>query len=534
MGLATITLLAEIAAEQPLLCIVDDAQWIDRESFEVLSFAGRRLHAERIALLLGMRDSTEGGPALPGGWPTLHLDRLSASDASELLTSVVATPLDSGVAVRLVDAAQGSPFALVELVRALSAEQLSGGEVLPDPLPLGDRLERHFLAQVEALPTTTQTFLLLAAAERGGDSSILWTAAERLGLEPSDAVPAEERGLLSPLPVGGFRHPLIRSAVYAGASPSARRRVHDALAATTDPESDRERWAWHRGAAALGPDEEVAAALERCADQARDRGGYATEAAFRTRAADLTPGTERRAARVCSPPRTRTSGRGRRRPPPRSSTGPSRILVGVRLLADARRLAASLEAYTVPGEVPRIFLEAARSLEDLDIRLARDSYTEALQACFVSYHLTRGTTATEIATAALAAPSPPSTTVADVLLDAFATRFAAGYVTAVPKLRDALGSFTSADADEAELQRWVVLRNNLAQELWNVEDTRGCCSASNATNANMAHSTRSTSPSADLPTWPCGAATSPNATRTTARPRRSASRSEATPPRRSS
>ena len=128
----------------------------------------------------------------------MHLDRLSASDASELLTSVVSTPLDAGVAVRLVDAAQGSPFALVELVRALSAEQLSGGEVLPDPLPLGDRLERHFLAQVEALPPKTQTFLLLAAAERGGDSSILWTAAERLGLEPSDAVPAEARGLLSP------------------------------------------------------------------------------------------------------------------------------------------------------------------------------------------------------------------------------------------------------------------------------------------------------------------------------------------------
>ncbi len=471
VGLATITLLAEIAAEQPLLCIVDDAQWIDRESFEALSFAGRRFHAERIALLLGMRDSAEGGPSLPGGWPTLHLDRLTPSDASRLLTSVVSTPLDSGVAVRLVDAAQGSPFALVELIRALGAEQLSGGEVLPDPLPLGNRLERHFLAQVEALPPTTQTLLLLAAAERGGDSSILWAAAERLDLEPSDAVPAEERGLLSALPVGGFRHPLIRSAVYAGASPSARRRVHAVLAAATDPKSDRERWAWHRGAAALGPDEEVAAALERCADQARDRGGYATEAAFRTRAADLTPGSEGRAARLLGAAQSNV----RAGAPQAAAALLDRAkpdLVGVRLQADARRLAASLESYTIPGEVPRIFLEAARSLEDLDIRLARDSYTEALQACFVSYHLTNGTSATEIATAALAAPRPPSTTAADVLLDAFATRFASGYVPAVPKLKDALASFTSADADKAELQRWVVLRNNLAQELWNVEDTR--------------------------------------------------------------
>ena len=354
-----------------------------------------------------MRDSTEGGPPHPGGWPTLHLDRLSASDASELLTSVVSTPLDSGVAVRLVDAARGSPFALVELVRALSAEQLSGGEVLPDPLPLGDRLERHFLAQVDALPPETQTFLLLAAAERGGDASILWTAAERLGLEPSDAVPAEARGLLSPLPVGGFRHPLIRSAVYAGASPSA------AGECTT-------RWlprptlsqivSVGRGTEGLrrsDPTRKSQLLSKRCADQARDRGGYATEAVFRTRAADLTPGPERRAARLLAAAHSNLlAGAPQAAAALLDRAEPD--LVGVRLRADARRLAASLEAYTVPGEVPRIFLEAARSLEDLDIRLARDSYAEALQACFVSYHLTRGTTAAEIAAAALAAPSPPS------------------------------------------------------------------------------------------------------------------------------
>ena len=298
VGLAVLTLLAEAATDRPLLCVVDDAQWIDRESLEVVSFVGRRLHADRVVLLLAVRDPEDGPPAVPDGLAALPVGALDAVAARQLLTEVATVPLDADVADRIVQVTEGRPLAIVELVGELSGEQLTGAGLLPEPLPLGARLEGHFLARVRELPAATQTLLVLLAADPSGDPTVLWAAAGRLGIDPVAAEPAEAAGLVTSAPGIGFRHPLIRSAVYGGAQGGPRRRVHQALADATDRAADPDRWARHRAAAAVGLDEDLAVELERCADRARDRGGYAADAAYRSLAADMTPDPRRRARRI--------------------------------------------------------------------------------------------------------------------------------------------------------------------------------------------------------------------------------------------
>ena len=281
VGLAVLGLLSEVAAEWPVLCVVDDAQWLDRASAQVLAFVARRLVAESVGLVFGTR--VADGEL--GGLPELAVGGLPEADARALLEAVLTGPVDARVRDEIVAETRGNPLALLELTRGLSVAELAGGfglpGALPGALPLAGRIEDSFRRQIEALPALTRRLLLVAAADPTGDPALMWRAAGRLGVGTQAAGPAAEAGLAE---FGGrvrFRHPLVRSAVYRSAEAADRREAHRVLAEATDPLADPDRRAWHRAQAAAGPDEDVAAELERSAGRAQARGGLAAAAAFR-------------------------------------------------------------------------------------------------------------------------------------------------------------------------------------------------------------------------------------------------------------
>ena len=287
VGLAALTLLGDAARERPLLCIVDDAQWLDRESINVLAFVARRVYADRIALLFAVREPSEPAVRIDGV-PDLHLRGLDDGDAHELLSSVVGGPLGPLLADRIVSETRGNPLALVELGGELTSDHLAGAPIT-EPLPVSELVEARFLRQVRALPRDTQMLLLVAAADGVGDPATVLRAGASLDI-PADALaPAEAARLVVATPVVEFRHPLMRTAIYHGATLADRRHVHRALADVLDAEGDADRRAWHAAEAVLGPDEAVAAQLERSAERARRRSGFAAESAYLQRAADLTP-----------------------------------------------------------------------------------------------------------------------------------------------------------------------------------------------------------------------------------------------------
>ena len=278
VGLAVLGLLSEVAEERPLVCLVDDAHWLDRASAQVLEFVARRLLAESVALVFAVREPRDE-QAL-AGLPELVVEGLDDADARALLESAVPGRLDERVRDRIVAETRGNPLALLELPRGLTATELAGGFGRPDAQPLASRIEQGFRRRLQSLPVETQRLLLTAAAEPVGDVPLLWSAAERLGLGPDAATPAEEAGLIEIRGRVRFRHPLVRSAAYRAAGLADRREVHRALAEATDAEADPDRRAWHRAHATAGPDEDVAGELERSADRAQRRGGVAAAAAL--------------------------------------------------------------------------------------------------------------------------------------------------------------------------------------------------------------------------------------------------------------
>jgi DNA-binding CsgD family transcriptional regulator len=298
-GLAVLSLVAQAARSSPVLVVVDDAQWLDDESAVSLSFVARRLGAERVAMLVAVRD-TPGGPVRFEGVDRLDLSGLPGPEATALLRSAAAGHVDDAVASRLVRATEGNPLALVELPAALTPDQLSGAAALPDPLPIGERLSALFTARVRALDGDARDVLLLAATERLGDPALLRRAAAASGVvEWDEAIArAEASGLVRFTPAVEFRHPLVRSAVYYSAEPAARRQAHASLAQVLDSDAEADRRAWHLGAAAAAPDEEVARALEASAERAQQRGGSSIAAAYLWRAAELTPDPGRAAERL--------------------------------------------------------------------------------------------------------------------------------------------------------------------------------------------------------------------------------------------
>ncbi len=362
VGLAVLSLLSEVAAERPLLCVVDDAQWLDRASARTLGFVGRRLRVESVGLLFAAR---EPGDDLRG-LPEVDVHGLRGGDARALLGSVVGSRLDDGVRDRILAETRGNPLALLELPRGLSATQLAGGFGLLGAQELPGRIEDSFLRRLEALPEEAHALLLVAAAEPVGDPLLVWRAAERLGAGVSAAVAAETEGLLAIRDRVTFRHPLVRSAVYRSASPQQRRAVHLALAEVTDPLADPDRRAWHLAAAAPGPDEQVAAELERSADRAQARGGLSAAAAFLQRSVALTREPSRRADRALAAAQVSVQ------------AGAFEVALGLLATAEAGSLdefqGARVDllrgeiafASSVGSDAPPLLLAAAKRLERLD------------------------------------------------------------------------------------------------------------------------------------------------------------------------
>ena len=472
VGLATLTLLADAASRHgPLLCIVDDAQWLDQASLEVMAFVGRRLYAEGILVMFGLRNVPEP-PAALAGFPEVSLSGLDEKAAAELLAALGASMLDEGAVNRIVAESGGNPLAIVELVKALTPEQLAIGGFLPDVLPVDRHIEGHFLRQVTRLPVSTQKLLLLAAADATGDSALLWRAAKALGLSVDDAAAAEGANLLRLRPTVAFRHPLIRSSVYGTATPAERRLAHTALAGATDVIRDPDRRSWHRAAAATEPDEEIAVELEHSARRARSNGSYAAESRFLSLAAELSPiASERGRRRLAAGEAALKAGARQQARSLLSQSMPE--LEGTMLEAQALRLDAALQAEALPGEVPAILLRAARALQPLDEQLTKETLVEALAATLISSQLTQGTSQSEIAQAALASLSGQNGgTITDLMLETFGTRMTAGFERSVPLLKKATAALLQDDLSASGLLRWSVLGTNLACDRWDIEGLR--------------------------------------------------------------
>jgi DNA-binding CsgD family transcriptional regulator len=466
VGLAVLSLLADAAEEQPLLCLVDDAQWLDRVSAQTLAFVARRLLAERVGLVFALREPCDAD--VFDGLPELAVEGLALDDARLLLESAVRGPLDARVQARILGEAAGNPLALIELPRAVTPAELAGGFGLPDARPLASRIEQTYLQRIQALPRDTQLLLLTAAAEPLGDFSLLWRAAERLGIGDEAGRPAEDAGLIELGPRVRFPHPLVRSAVYRAANPSDRRDAHRALADATDPAVDPDRRAWHRAYATDTPDEAVAAEMERSAGRAQRRGGLAAAAAFLQRAAELTPDPALRVERLLAAAQVKLE--------VADAISASDLLAAAELgpldeLRRARleRLRAQIAFASRRGrDAPPLLLAAARRLEPLDAAMARETYLEAVASAMFAGRLGSGPDEREVAEAARASDPVEPQGAPDQLLDALVTRFTEGYAASVAPLSQAVRAFDRPDAAEAD-RRWLWLACRLAQDLWDDE-----------------------------------------------------------------
>ncbi|MET0765248.1 MAG: AAA family ATPase, partial [Blastococcus sp.] len=465
VGLAVLTLLSEVAEERPLICTVDDAQWLDQESLQSLEFVARRLAAEPIAMLFAVRES-DAEPRLVG-LPELVVRGLPGPDAAALLQSAMAGTLDPRVRDRILAESHGNPLALLELPRGLSAAELAfGGATDAMARPLGHRLEQGFLRQVLPLPRESRRLLLTAAADPVGDVPLLWRAAERLGIGPDAAVAAEASGLIELRDRVRFRHPLVRSAVYRSATPVERRDVHRALAHVTDREVDPDRRAWHLSSAALGPDEDVAAELERSAGRALAHGGLAAAAAFLEQAAALTPDPARRVRRSLDAAQAQVHAGAfgdASTLVARADDGPLGEVERARI--DLLRAEMSFAANRGNDALP-LLLAAARRLEPLDPRLARDTYLDALSAALFAGRLAAGPGARQVAEAVRSAPPPEAPRKGDTLLEGLAVLFTDGYAPAAPLARRAVRAYAGGELTMDEALRSAWLAAAMAVSLW--------------------------------------------------------------------
>jgi DNA-binding CsgD family transcriptional regulator/tetratricopeptide (TPR) repeat protein len=501
VGLAVLGLLSEVAGQQPLVCIVDDEQWLDHASAQALGFAARRLGVDPVGLVFAARSPGNdqrgtglGGTDLAGtelvgdelaGLPELTVTGLREDYARALLDSVLTGPLDAQVRDLIVAETHGNPLALLELPRGLSPTELAGGFGLPGAAALPSRIEDSFRAQLATLPVPTRTLLLLAAAEPSGDRSLVERAAARLGVPVQAAGPAQEAGLLEIDAWIRFRHPLLRAAAYRAAAVADRRAAHGALAAVTDSAANPDRRAWHRAQAADGPDEQVAAELERSADQAAARGGLAAAAAFLERSVLLTAAPAHRAERTLAAAQASLRA---------GAFGKALDLLET---AEAGPLdeAQSARVDLLRGEVafasglgsdaPPLLLKAARRLEPFDLALARETYLTAWLAALFAGRLACGADLLEVAQAARALPppappsptgAPDSSTLAGLILDGLSLLVTEGPAAAGPALRRAVQAYTGPGVTEAEELRWGWMAQGAASALWDDDAWRAMLS----------------------------------------------------------
>ena len=465
VALAVLGLLSEAARERGLLCVIDDAHWLDRASAEAVGFAARRLAVERMAILFAARET---GQALRG-LPEIHVEPLGHRDARALLESVLPAPLDDQVLERLVVETRGNPLAMVELPRGLTPSQLAGGFGVTAAAPMHAGIEESFQRRVAALPRDARRLVLIAASEPTGDTPLVWRAADRLGIPESAALAAESDGLITFRPRVAFRHPLVRSAVYRAASAVERTEVHQALAEATDPETDPDRRAWHRAQAAVMPDEDVAAELERSAARAQARGGFAAAAAFLERSAALSVEPARRAGRALAAAQAKHQAGAVDDAVALLEQAEAGPLDDVQR-AQAEVLRARIAFATNRGnDAPPLLLAAARRLEALDVPLARETYLDALTAALFTGRLATAGDTAQVARAALAAPPSSAPRPVDLLLDGLATLIAHGPAAGTPPLRQAMAAFARRDLEPAEALRWRWLAGRAAGFIWEYE-----------------------------------------------------------------
>ena len=466
VGLAVLGLLSDAAEEHPVVCFVDDVQWLDRSSAQVLAFVARRLEAESVVLVFAERDS--GALEELAGLPELRVGGLSDASARELLASVVAAPLDERVRARILAETRGNPLALLELPREFSAQGLAGGFGFPGDGSLPSRIEASFRRRVQQLATETRRLLLLAAADPTGEPALLARASEEIGIPIQELSPAEADGLLELDAQVTFRHPLLRSAIYRAAPSVERRAAHRALGAATDPESDPDRRAWHRAHAITTPDDDVALELEQSAARARARGGLAAAAAFLERSAALTPDPTRRAHRTLEAAASKhLAGASKEalRMLATAADGPLDVLDRARL----KLLHAEIVDWSRTPEALPLLLEAAKQLELVDVPLSRDAYLAALRAAASAGRLGPGVTV--VARAALDAPRVPDQPRAvDLLVDGLAVRFTDGYAASAPALKRALSALCEEGERKGVSVRWPWFARRVAAEVF-ADDT---------------------------------------------------------------
>jgi DNA-binding CsgD family transcriptional regulator len=464
VGLAVLSLVSEVAEQRPLLCIVDDAQWLDESSALTLAFVSRRLLAEPVGLVFAAREAGEELRHLPD----VALHGLVNGDARALLSSTVQFTLDERVRDRIIAETRGNPLALLELPRGLTPTQLAGGFGMPDASDLSRRIETSYIGRLESLPDDARRLLLVAAAEPVGDPLLLTRACERLGIALS-AVDAAD-GLLVLDERVTFRHPLARSAVYRSGSAEERRKAHLALGEATDRDADPDRRAWHLAAAAAGPDEEVASELELSAGRAQARGGMAAAAAFLQRAVVLTDDPSLRAERALAAAQ--------------ASLGAGAFDVARRLLAAAeagpldelgRARADLLQAELAfaqnrGGDAPSLLLGAARKLEGLDVRLSRDTYLDAWSAALFAGRLASAGSLLDVSRAVATAPEPTDQVLPrDLLLEGLAMIFTEGLPAATPEVQRAIAAFAGTAVSAEEMLRWGWLASRAALFVWDYD-----------------------------------------------------------------
>jgi DNA-binding CsgD family transcriptional regulator len=467
VGVAIVNLLSQLATERTVVCVLDDAQWIDQASAQAITFAARRASSMSVSFLFGARFLTKE----LHGMPTMLLDGLRDDNARELVNSVLMHRMDEQVLERLVAEAHGNPLALLELPRSLSPAQMGGGFGLPVSVPLRGRIEESFRRRLRRLPPPSRQLLLVAAAEPTGESTLIWRAAELLGIPESAADPPQAERLLDLSAGIVFRHPLVRSAIYSAASARDRRQVHQALADATDPIVDPDRRAWHRAQSTARPDEDIAQELEVSAERAQSRGGFAAAAAFLERSTELTPNMKlkaERALRAADAKRVAGDLDAALRLSNTAQRGPLDNYQRARL--DVLR-AQILFASHRGSEAPPLLLQAAYRLEPLDPNGARETYLTALSAALFAGRFSSGASADDVARAAHTSPNPAGPLRASsLLLDGLALLITEGPVTGTPAMRRALEAFRSDEVSSEEQLRWSWLAGRAAGHIWDYEN----------------------------------------------------------------
>lgn len=466
VGLAALSLMAGAATQGGLLGIVDDVQWIDLESLHVLAFVARRLRADGIALIFGLR-STQEGLADLAGVPSLQVVGLPRGSALELLGHNVPGRFDMTIAHGLITDTAGCPLALIELCRMLTAEEWTGSRPLSEPIPISRQLEDHFRRQVNNLPRDAQTYLLVVAAESTGDPLLVRRVASDLGIGPDGETIAVREHFLSVASKIEFRHPLIRSAVYSGADPADRRQIHEAFAVLIDSSTYPERWARHRTASAAGVDDRLASKLEAIASIARERGGYSSEALLLTQAAELSEDQATRCARLLAAAgAAMTAGAHHQAESLLALARPG--LTDPSSVAEASRLDGHLRVpLGQPAAAAALLLSSARQFLLIDKERGRKTLLEAFDAWLLSLQYTADTSELEVAEVALAARTGEDepTELWELLLDGTTLLLTGDHEKAGDQLRAAAKILREDRVPTEDTARWFNYGMQVANEL---------------------------------------------------------------------